>query len=75
MHLLKASPALGNYEVSDRHGFSHRLNSDGSVDSICRNCFMTVATAVNEPALEEHESDHVCPPHLVDRFRAIAGDD
>ena len=27
--------------------FVHRLNENGTIDSICRDCFITVATAVS----------------------------
>jgi hypothetical protein len=40
----------------------HRLNSDGSYDSICRSCHVTVASANLESALAQHEQGHVCDP-------------
>jgi len=43
-----------------KSGFPHRLNDDGSHDSICIGCFTTVATAQNEWELVAHESAHVC---------------
>jgi hypothetical protein len=42
--------------------FPHRLNDDGSYDSICTSCFMTVATARNEAELSHFEWKHVCDP-------------
>jgi hypothetical protein len=42
--------------------FPHRLNSDGSYDSICRSCHGTVASANLESALSQHEQGHVCDP-------------
>ena len=47
--------------------FVHRLNDDGTIDSICSDCFVTVATAVSESVLErsvlEHEErKHDCAP-------------
>ena len=35
--------------------FIHRINGDGSIDSICRECFVTIATAYSrqpQPALQ-----------------------
>jgi hypothetical protein len=49
-------------------GFPHRHNANGTHDSICTKCFVTVATAKNEPELEGHESAHVCNPVDVSRF-------
>lgn len=43
--------------------FIHRLNKDGSVDSICTRCFVTVATVhgiSTEPELERNEQQHDC---------------
>ena len=42
--------------------FPHRHNSDGSHDSICTVCYVTVATSQNELELASHESVHVCQP-------------
>jgi hypothetical protein len=40
--------------------YPHRRNRDGSFDSICLNCFATLATARTEPELFEHDRNHVC---------------
>jgi len=40
--------------------YPHRRNRDGSFDSICLNCFATLATARTEPELSEHDRRHVC---------------
>jgi len=40
--------------------FIHLLNKDGTVDSICRHCFVTVATAHRKSDLESEERGHVC---------------
>ena len=42
------------------HRFPHRHNSDGSHDSICVNCYATVASVDNEGDLAQREQDHVC---------------
>jgi len=48
--------------------FTHRFN-DGvkTIDSICRDCFRTVATATQEADLKEAEKRHSCEPE--DRLR------
>jgi hypothetical protein len=40
--------------------FPHRHNRNGSFDSICTQCFMTVATKSNEAELRGPENAHVC---------------
>jgi hypothetical protein len=40
--------------------FPHRHNPDGSCDSICSKCFVTVATSYKEAELLAHELKHVC---------------
>ena len=40
--------------------YPHRRNRDGSFDSICLNCFATLATARTEPELLVYEKMHVC---------------
>jgi hypothetical protein len=40
--------------------FVLRRNADGSFDSICLNCYMTVAKAKNEGELRETEMFHYC---------------
>jgi hypothetical protein len=40
--------------------FSHRLNADGTFDSICMSCFLTIGTAESEPALAGEEKIHQC---------------
>jgi hypothetical protein len=40
--------------------FPHRFNQDGMWESICSECFLTVAKAKIEKELEAHEKDHVC---------------
>jgi hypothetical protein len=41
--------------------FYHRVNSDGTIDAICRSCFLTAATVENETDLQELEMAHRCP--------------
>jgi hypothetical protein len=40
--------------------FAHRLNRDASIDSICRTCYQTVATADSEAKLIRVEESHSC---------------
>ena len=40
--------------------FVHRLNADGTFDSICMSCFLTIGTAESEPALVGQEKIHQC---------------
>ena len=56
----------------DSPRFVHRCNQDGTVDSICRECFVTVATSKRELDLEHSERTHICDPWTVDRFRKLA---
>jgi hypothetical protein len=42
--------------------FPHRHNVDGVIDSICRECFLTVASVSIEHELAQHEKAHVCNP-------------
>lgn len=48
--------------------FSHRHNPDGTFDSICRECFITVATTQYESELASKERSHVCNPGLVELY-------
>ena len=68
--LYRTQPAL--YIVISEDGkmandtkFSHRHNSDGSIDSICRECYVTVARAQNESALYREERAHACDPRVI----------
>jgi len=50
------------FSFESQHAFPHRMNPDGTVDSICPNCFMTIATAANESDLGRLEAFHRCDP-------------
>jgi hypothetical protein len=43
-----------------RPTFPHRRNPDGTFDSICIQCFATVATGSVEAELKAAESAHAC---------------
>jgi hypothetical protein len=45
--------------------YPHRLNSDGSFDSICPMCYATVGRSVAEAGLAEHDMAHVCDPSSI----------
>ena len=45
-----------------RSTFPHRLNPNGSYDSICRECHQTVASSLDEADLAPYEHDHACNP-------------
>jgi hypothetical protein len=45
--------------------YPHRRNRDGSFDSICLNCFATLATAKTEAELLELDQAHICQPATV----------
>jgi len=51
--------------------FTHRLNDDGTIDSICRECFVTVATSKSGPALEREEQRHRCDTFLLKRYKKV----
>ncbi len=40
--------------------FIRRHTAKGTLSSVCRGCFLTVATASTESELEEFELVHVC---------------
>jgi len=40
--------------------FPHRQNPDRSWDSICRECYVTIANALTEEELAGHEEVHKC---------------
>jgi hypothetical protein len=52
------------------HPFAHRVNEDGSIDSICKTCFLTVGTAEEAEALIKLEAAHVCDPWRLEVIKA-----
>jgi hypothetical protein len=46
--------------ISRTPRFPHRHNEDGSWDSICPKCFLTVAREELETELEAEEKAHIC---------------
>jgi len=53
---------------SEQLKFAHRFIPDGTVDSICPRCFVTVGSASNETDLVPKEEHHVCDPFLVAHY-------
>ena len=49
--------------------FAHRPNRDGTIDSICRCCFVTIGTSTWESDLERMESTHLCNAARVEYFK------
>ena len=48
--------------------YTHLQNEDGTIDSICRYCFVTVATARRESDLKPEERDHDCESYGLARY-------
>lgn len=46
--------------------YAHRRNIDGTTDSICKNCFITVIRASREGDLARAEHDHICDRSTLD---------
>jgi hypothetical protein len=40
--------------------YPHRINQDGTIDSICTRCYATVGTSKTEDDLKRMETAHVC---------------
>jgi len=49
--------------------FVHRSNPNGTTDSICKGCFLTVATAIWEADLESAERAHRCDPFRLESLK------
>jgi hypothetical protein len=45
--------------------FPHRRNRDGSFDSICLQCLLTIANARTEADLAKYDKYHVCNPSIL----------
>ena len=45
---------------SQKEPFPRRLNADGSYDSICPRCFLTIARGSSERELDDAEQNHAC---------------
>jgi hypothetical protein len=56
------------------NGFPQRQNRDGSYDSICPRCFLTVAKGLSPRELDVEERIHICSPIDLATIR-VAKDD
>ena len=45
--------------------YPHRRNRDGSFDSICLRCLLTIANTRVEAGLKTYEKNHVCNPSIL----------
>lgn len=61
--------------MSREFTFARRANNDGTVESICRECFVTIATAHWEAELDDAEHEHICDPADLARFERYQLDD
>lgn len=59
-------------QPDEQFSFAHRLNDDGTFDSICPRCFATVAVKRNETELDSEERRHVCNPRVAERYRELS---
>ena len=51
--------------------FPHRVNGDGTIDSICDHCFATVGTSSSEEDLARSEASHLCEPARVAYYEQL----
>jgi hypothetical protein len=47
--------------------YPHHQNKDGSYESICLTCFLTISHANTETELKLQEEAHLCAPSLVSK--------
>jgi hypothetical protein len=48
--------------------FPHRMNIDGTIDSICPHCFVTIGCSTWEADLDRMEAAHICEPARLASF-------
>jgi hypothetical protein len=51
--------AMAEIDFAPKGSFSYRHNQDGTIDSICLDCFLTAATGSKEQELTGQESLHL----------------
>lgn len=54
--------------------FARYRNLNSSIDSICTECFRTIATANSIEELASHEEKHTCDPNWVYSHRRVDSD-
>lgn len=52
--------------------FPHRMNKDGTIDSICPHCFVTIGCSTWEADLDRIEAAHICEPARLASFNVAA---
>jgi hypothetical protein len=60
---LKNAGALEHMTMTSLVSFARRQNGNGSVDSICTQCYQTIASANDASKLAILEQSHVCNLH------------
>ena len=53
--------------------FPHRTNPDGTIDSICPHCYVTIGTAEWDSDLAAMEAAHLCDPALLKHYQEQSG--
>jgi hypothetical protein len=51
--------------------FVHRDNGDGTTDSFCRKCFITIASSQRKVDIECAEGNHKCDPMQLEYMESI----
>jgi hypothetical protein len=54
--------------MADTTRFIHRENPDGTYDSICLRCFITVDTEHDQDDLLSQEAEHICDEDTIERM-------
>lgn len=49
--------------------FTHRVNTNGTFDSFCSQCFASVAHRASLMQLELKEQKHVCIPWVAEQYQ------
>lgn len=57
--------------VSQFPTFAHRPNPDGTFDSICRKCVVTIASRAHEAELLPAEREHACSVESLEHLRDL----
>jgi hypothetical protein len=65
VNLAGVSVCYTTQSMNRGHITVHRINPNGTFDSICTLCFQTIATRERELDLVEDEKDHICVPGFL----------
>lgn len=60
---------LDSSETKTKREFLHRMNKDGTTDSICPHCYITVGRSTWEADLDQAEMVHRCDPKRLRQFQ------